>query len=92
MYAGKCDVKCFKTLPFLFYMLLNVQDAHREIRKLANFLQYDLSDDTISSIVHMTSLDVMRKATSKNQGHQEKHESLFKKGKHGFLRKGDDAM
>ena len=65
------------------------QDPHGEVKKLAQFLGRDLTDELIADIVRMTSIDVMRKATGKNQEEQKFFDSIYKDGKNKMIRKGN---
>jgi len=57
------------------------QDIHREIRKIARFLEVDLTEDEVEQIVENTSFSTMKK---ENSGSKDKpnpeSEILFRKG------------
>ena len=66
------------------------QNPHEEVKKLAEFLGRNLSDELIADVIRMTSIDVMREMPGKNSEARKALDGYFRDGKQQFIRKGDD--
>jgi len=67
-------------LSFVHFLF---QDIHREVRKIAKFLDVDLTEDEVEQIVENTSFSNMKKESlgSKNEPNPLLHR-MFRKGDH----------
>ena len=79
----------YRHLPnFLFVHFSNLlKDTHSEIKRLADYLEIDVTDEFVDKIVELTSFDYMKKNSDELVGVSED----FKGGSKAFINKGTNG-
>ena len=86
-YFSICWIKVCDFQVIISFVHFLFQDIHREVRKIAEFLDVDLTEDEVEQIVENTSFSNMKKESlgSKNEPNPLLHR-MFRKGDHDWNR------